>query len=103
MMKLILPLSSYLAAIEMLSVAPLASADAASEKGSDLNLRSGGVADGTDREWASAAAAVDTTPATTMIIRRADANPASVKCAEDNFAGSEIMYDITGGQFQLMF
>ena len=100
-MKLNLPPSSYLAAaIAILPVAPPpASADAAadaaatSDKSSDpashyRNLRSGGVVavDGTDRELALADAG-DTTMA----------DPASVKCAEDNFT-EEIMYDNTGGK-----
>ena len=103
-MKLNLPSSSYLAAIAILPVAPLASADAAtSDKSSDpshyRNLRSGGVVDGADRESASAAAG-DAIAATTMTIRRAEADPASVKCAEDNFT-EEIMYDFTGGKFPI--
>ncbi len=97
-MKLNLPPSSYLApAIAILPVAPPpASADAAaaaSDKSSDpashyRNLRSSEVVvvDGTDRELALADAG-DTTMA----------NPASVKCAEDNFT-EEIMYDNTGGK-----
>jgi hypothetical protein len=103
-MKLNLPSSSYLAAIAILPVAPLASADAAtSDKSSDpshyRNLRSGGVVDGADRESASAAAG-DAIAATTMTIRRAEADPASIKCAEDNFT-EEIMYDFTGGKFPI--